>query len=126
MIGDCIEREAPFGVVLIREGPEVGGPAEPFRVGTTARITQVQRLEEGRLNLLALGGQRFDLIEIVRETPHMVGLVSYKEEAIGEAPDELVNEVGQEYRAFLGQISTMAGAWNAPVEVPADPLGPLV
>ena len=122
MIGDCIEREAPFGVVLIREGPEVGGPAEPFRVGTTARITQVQRLEEGRLNLLALGGQRFDLVEIVQETPHMVGLVAYKEELVGEAPDELVQEAGQQYGAFLGQIATMAGAWNAPVEVPTDPL----
>ena len=122
MIGDCIDRDAPFGVVLIKEGPEVGGPAEPYRVGTTARITQVQRLEEGRLNLLALGEKRFDLVEIVQDVPHMVGRVAFKEESVGEAPDELQGEVGREYGVFLGHIATMAGAWNAPVQVPEDPL----
>ena len=122
MIGDCIDREAPFGVVLIREGPEVGGPAEPFRVGTTARITQVQRLEEGRLNLLALGERRFDLVEIIREIPHMVGLVAFKEEAVGRPAAELTAEVGREYGEFLRHVSTLAGAWNAPVQVPDDPL----
>ena len=29
MIGDCINRNAPFGVLLIREGREVGAPATP-------------------------------------------------------------------------------------------------
>ena len=122
MIGDCIDREAPFGVILIKDGPEVGGPAEPHRVGTTARITQVQRLEEGRMNLLALGEKRFDLVEIVQEVPHMVGRVAFKEEALGEVSEGLQGEVGQEYGVFLGHIATMAGAWNAPVQVPEDPL----
>ena len=122
MIGDCIEREVPFGVVLIREGPEVGGPAEPFRVGPSARITQVQRLEEGRMNLLALGEKRFDLVEIVQEVPHMVGLVAFKEEAIGHPDSQVFSDVGEEYGVFLRHIATLAGAWNAPVEVPEDPL----
>ena len=122
MIGDCIEREAPFGVVLIKDGPEVGGPAEPFRVGTTARITQVQHLEEGRMNLLALGEKRFDLVEVVREIPHLVGLVAFKQEAVGDTPADLLGDVEQEYGVFLGHIATMAGAWNAPVQVPEDPL----
>ena len=122
MIGDCIEREAPFGVVLIREGPEVGGPAEPFRVGTTARITQVHRLEEGRLNLLAQGERRFDLVEIVQETPHMVGLVNFREEAVGEAAPSLLAQVGEEYAAFLRHLGSLAGGWNAPVHTPEDPL----
>ena len=121
MIGDCVEREAPFGVVLIRDGPEVGGPAEPFRVGTTARITQVQHLEEGRMNLLALGERRFDLVEIIREIPHMVGLVLFKEETVGEVSSELMEEVGQDYGQFLRHVATMAGSWNAPVQVPGDP-----
>ncbi len=122
MIGDCIDRDAPFGVALIKEGPEVGGPAEPHRVGTSARISQVQRLEEGRLNLLALGGQRFDLVEIVQEVPHMVGLVAYKSESLGDLPGGLASEVAGQYGQFLGHISTLAGSWNAPVQVPEDPL----
>lgn len=122
MIGDCIDREVPFGVVLIREGPEVGGPAEPFRIGTSARVTQVQRLEEGRMNLLALGERRFDLVEIVQQEPHMVGRIAYKEEAVGELDSQVLSDVGQEYGVFLQHIATLAGAWNAPVEVPESPL----
>ena len=122
MIGDCIDREAPFGVVLIREGPEVGGPAEPFRIGTSARITQVQRLEEGRMNLLALGERRFDLVEIVQETPHLVGRIAYKEESVGDIDSQVLSDVGQEYEVFLQHIATLAGSWNAPVEVPDNPL----
>ena len=121
MIGDCVERESPFGVVLIKDGPEVGGPALPFRVGTTARITQVQHLEEGRMNLLALGERRFDLVEIVQEVPYMVGLVAFKDETLGEVSSELVEEVGQDYGQFLRHVSTLAGSWNAPVQVPEDP-----
>ena len=122
MIGDCIDRDAPFGVVLIREGPEVGGPAEPFRIGTSARITQVQRLEEGRMNLLALGERRFDLVEIVQEVPHMVGRIAFKEEAMGELDSQVLSDVGQEYGVFLQHVATLAGSWNAPVEVPENPL----
>ena len=122
MIGDCIDREAPFGVVLIKDGPEVGGPAEPFRVGTTARITQVQRLEEGRLNLLAQGERRFELVEVTQEIPHLVGLVSFMREEAGETPPSLVGPVGEEYGFFLRHLSTLAGGWNTPVQVPENPL----
>ena len=64
MIGQCVEREQPFGVVLIKEGKEVGDPAEPFRTGTSARITRVARLEEGRMNIVTHGERRFELVEI--------------------------------------------------------------
>jgi Lon protease-like protein len=122
MIGDCLEREAPFGVILIREGQEVGGPAEPFRVGTTARITQVQRLEEGRLNIMTRGERRFELVEIIQQRPHLVGLVKYLEEEAGEIPESLVTEVTQEYTAFLRHLATLAGGWNSRINVTQDPV----
>jgi Lon protease-like protein len=40
MIRECIEQDAPFGVLLIRDGAEVGAGAVPHNVGTTARISQ--------------------------------------------------------------------------------------
>jgi len=48
MIRACIDEERPFGVALIRSGEEVGGPAEPHGVGTTARITSHETLPDGR------------------------------------------------------------------------------
>ena len=76
MISNCIERKTPFGVLLIKEGREAGGPAEPFRIGTTARITQNTQLEGGRLNILTIGEKRFELVEILSSTPFMVGNLS--------------------------------------------------
>ena len=31
LIQECIEEDSPFGVVLIKDGLEVGGPARPHR-----------------------------------------------------------------------------------------------
>lgn len=122
MIGDCIQREALFGIVLIKEGPEVGGPAEPFRVGTTAKIIRVQNLEEGRLNLLTQGERRFQLMEIIQQEPHLVGLIRYLIDEPAEIPESLAEEVTAEYTTFSRLLSTMAGAWNSKVEVPGDPV----
>jgi hypothetical protein len=121
MIGDCIERETPFGVLLIREGQEVGEPAEPFRVGTTARIVQVSRLQEGRLNIMTRGERRFEVVEITQQVPHLVGLVKLLDDQTGEVPEELVAEVSEEYRAFLTHQATIAGGWNSHLEVTQDP-----
>jgi Lon protease-like protein len=59
MIAACLASQQPFGVVLIRSGPEVGGPAQPHAVGTTARILAHERLPDGRLNITTLGHERF-------------------------------------------------------------------
>ena len=52
MMRRCIERSSPFGVVLIKHGDEVGPAAEPYAIGCTARVVQVEPLPEGRMNLL--------------------------------------------------------------------------
>lgn len=60
MIRRCLENGQPFGVVLIRKGLEALGPlADPYAVGTTARIVQTQTLNQGRMNVLTVGQDRF-------------------------------------------------------------------
>lgn len=62
MINECIENKVPFGVVLLKEGlAENPRFAKPYLVGTTAHITQVRRLAYGRINLLAMGRNRFKI-----------------------------------------------------------------
>ena len=122
MIGACIEGEEPFGVLLIKEGRESGEPAEPVQVGTTARITQVNRLEEGRLNILTQGERRFELVEVIQTRPHMVGLVRYLEEESGEVLEPLLVEIREEFATFLKHLATVAGGWNSRVELPEEPL----
>ena len=86
MIGDCLDREVPFGILLIKEGLEVGEPADPFRIGTTARIVQSETLEEGRLNILTRGEHRFELVEITQQLPHLAGQVKILDENPGDEP----------------------------------------
>ena len=75
MIGECIKSGEPFGVVLIQEGVEAGGSAIPYEVGTSAYITQVEELADGRMNIFSIGYQRFRVHELRDSKPYLVGLV---------------------------------------------------
>lgn len=63
MVRACMKRDAPFGVVAIRAGNEVGDAAEPYAVGTLAHISEWDMPEFGVLLLTTLGGERFRIIE---------------------------------------------------------------
>ena len=73
MISRCLAGERPFGVVLIEEGQEVGGEAVPHEVGTTAVIAGMTRLDDGRMNIVAIGSERFRLREVRHGLPYLVG-----------------------------------------------------
>lgn len=64
MVRTCMKDEAPFGVVLIRSGSEVGNAAEPEDVGCLAHITGWDMQELGVLLLRTEGGQRFRILEL--------------------------------------------------------------
>lgn len=71
MIDECMKEDIPFGVVLIREGREVGGLAVPHRVGTTARIVKTERLEDGRMNIATVGETRFRILQLHHDKPYL-------------------------------------------------------
>src|SRR5687768_13022946 len=71
MIRECLESDRTFGVCLIRSGQEVGGPAAPYTTGTTCEIVSVAHLDEGRMNLVTVGGQRFEIRRLFSERPYL-------------------------------------------------------
>lgn len=78
MIQECIENEEPFGVVLLRSGSEVlglGASAEPYDIGCTAQLAQVQPAGQGRMNIVALGQERFRIVELEHDHSYLVGQV---------------------------------------------------
>lgn len=75
MIGQCYDQGLPFGVTLIKSGREVGGRAEPFTVGCTAVITEMEKLAGGRFNIVAVGHERFRIHGLKQGQPYLVGLV---------------------------------------------------
>jgi len=65
MIGECLTNEAPFGVIRALEG----GIAE---VGCTAGIVTVtKKYSDGRLDLIAEGRKRFEVLELNEERPFL-------------------------------------------------------
>jgi len=63
MASRCLKEDTPFGVCAIREGAEVGAPALPMDVGTSARIAQWDMAQLGLLEIIAQGERRFRVLE---------------------------------------------------------------
>ena len=124
MIGECLDAEEPFGVVLIREGLEVGGPAVPYPTGTTARITQAERLEDGRMNLATVGETRFQIVDTIHETPYLKGNVRYLPEEAGDMEEGLLGKAQTLFSEYVQGLSGLRGGWIREPEVPDGP-GPL-
>jgi uncharacterized protein len=69
MVRRCMRESQGFGVVLIREGQEVGTAAtDTYEVGTMAEITDFHQLSDGLLGLSCLGRQRFRILGRSRQT----------------------------------------------------------
>lgn len=105
MVDRCIERAEAFGVVLIREGREVGPPAgEIAAVGTTAAIRRAGMYPDGRLDILTVGEQRFRLeaVDSVSE-PYLVGQVSFLDEPPGPEQEakRQAERVGRRFLQYL-------------------------
>lgn len=75
MINVCLHERFSFGVVLIRHGQETGVWAEPYKIGCTAVITHLQSLNDGRMNLLAVGQERFEIVSLKHDKAYLVGVV---------------------------------------------------
>lgn len=75
MINECLQGNRQFGVVLATPHPEIEGMASAHNVGTSALITQVERLEDGRMEIVTAGLERFRVLDWLRSEPYHVGRI---------------------------------------------------
>ena len=95
MLRTVLEGDRRFGVV--RWDPQEGKMAE---VGCCAEILQCQTQSDDRSNIVTLGQQRFRVLEVVREAPFKVGLVSWIEDEQPQNHTELNSLSGAVTRAL--------------------------
>ena len=70
LIEECIEQEAPFGLVLAT------GDGAVHEIGTLATVQQVlETLDEQRMNIVVEGGERFRLLELTSGRSFTTGVV---------------------------------------------------
>jgi len=114
LIRRSVERERPFGIVLIRSGAEVGPAAVPHAIGTEARIVAVSRLADGRSYIITRGERRFAVDALVSDAePYLVGRVRYLAEPEGDDPsshlDEALEALGRYLVAVLAVTDDARG-----------------
>jgi Lon protease-like protein len=123
MIQRCLDDKLPFGVVLIKEGNEVGPGAKVYTIGTMAYITEVDRMEDGRMNIATLGLERFKVLATYQDEPYMTGDIDYFPYANTET-----QQAEQEARRleptlidYLQIIAKMSDTTIALDKMPTDP-----
>jgi len=122
LVRECIEEDAPFGVLLIREGPEAGGMAVPHPVGTTARINQIEYVDDGRLNIFTSGERRFRIVRLDTSRPYLSGEVELIEQA--PAADEayaLLDQARDVFNDYFRTYLALGDQWTRGVDLPDDP-----
>ena len=77
MINECVEQERPFGIILIQDGLAEGDKnVVPRTIGCTVQISQVERLDDGRMFIMTYGKERFRLRKLDRsKRPFLTGTV---------------------------------------------------
>lgn len=124
MVQDCLDTDSKFGIVLIKEGQEVGGNAVPHKVGTLARITKIRKLPQNRLYLTAVGETRFNIIELIQDKAYLEGLVEIHNPPPAEDIEEQsLKEARTAAFRHLKAIVSMNGGWVKKVQtpLPTDP-----
>jgi Lon protease-like protein len=125
MIKLCMEEDKQFGVVLIRQGSEALGPlAEPHSIGCTARILEIQPLDEGRLNITTIGERRFRIHTLNHVNPYLVGGVEFYPYTESD-PDQLMPVAGRlasKVRRYIDLLNEIEEVELDPNSLPLDPL----
>lgn len=125
LIDDCLNSDSKFGVVLIKEGKEVGGPSVPMSIGTIAKITSVKNLPNNRLLVTSIGTDRFNILEILKDDPYMVASVDVQNEQTNEEiEDQTLKEATRLTGEYLQTLLAMQGGWikNPSSSLPEKPL----
>ena len=119
---ECQENGDPFGVLLLKEGPEVGeNDTDPFEVGATAHIQRAEEMGDGRIGLLAVGGERFRVREFIRDNPYLAAEVEFLSDRDDMIDPSLVDNVRWDATAFVQALVASRGGYMRSVSFPDEP-----
>jgi Lon protease-like protein len=123
MINECLKAGGAFGIVLIHSGREVGAPAVPHTIGTTAHISGAERLPDGRLNIEVVGQQRFRILDLHQDQAYLTGTI--EEFPLAGGDERPARRSARALLPWLGRYLSLLGdkadAKFDPADMPRDP-----
>jgi len=122
MINECYQQEKPFGVVLARPQSQQMRE-EPYPIGTMAEILALSRMDDGRMNLIARGGQRFRILDQHREKPYLTGIVEVYKDLPEPEPvlREQADKARELFNTYLEILLEVIGKQETQFDLPAAP-----
>jgi Lon protease-like protein len=114
-----------FGVIAIRKGRETGvdGVHSLYEIGCTAALRRVDRLDDGRFDIVTVGTQRFRLLGLDDSQPYLQGEVELLAEEPVDPPaaEPAVRVVQAAFREYLDALTEWGGATVRLEELPGEP-----
>jgi Lon protease-like protein len=123
LMKECTEADEPFGVLLLKEGAEVGpNPVEPYTVGTTAVIREVKPAGGGRLSVVSVGGERFRVRSFIHGHPYLAAEAELiDDQSAGLVEQPLIDNVREDTLTFVRAVLARRGEFVRDVDLPGDP-----
>lgn len=100
MIVDCQIADKPFGVVLMKTGSKVMRE-EVCKIGTLAAIHNLQPLDDGCYDLMAVGIRRFRIVRQHYDMPYLSALVEPYEDEDEQESEDCLDRLVQQGRGFF-------------------------
>ncbi|MQA95910.1 MAG: peptidase S16 [Streptosporangiales bacterium] len=118
------DEDRRFGVVAIELGHEVGESStrRMAAVGCTAEIQGVNRYEDGRFDVVAVGGRRFRVERVADPAPYLTADVTHLPDVAGDGVGPLAESVLRLFRGYAARLETLGGEIQMPDELPDDPI----
>lgn len=125
MTRELLQGDRRFGVLLIREGEEVGGGAIPHSVGTIAVIDEWQELQNGQFLLSTHGTRRFRLLDWLPPRPYPYGTIEFIDDSApqGDSPRlaRAMETVRTTFPLYFRLALSLTDQWARGLRLPDHP-----
>ena len=99
MIEECLDEEREFGVVWLADD-------ELKEVGcSTAIVELLERMDDGRMNIMCRGTQPFRLLRRVDSLPYPAGVIELLEDAGVEPEPEVADDARERYAELVERVT---------------------
>lgn len=109
MMDHVLDGDRRFVIAAIRQGMEVGGPADVYSTGTLAEVEQVQRSEEGRMAIVVRGMRRVRIETRLPDDPFPAAEVDPVPEQLGLDADRAMTHARAALHRYLSVVAKLRG-----------------
>ncbi len=122
MLEDSLKAERRIGMVLLRPGWEKNyeGAPDTFSVGSYGSVSKVDRLADGRYDLVLKSSRRYEILEYVQSSPYRVATVRPLPEGPPPSPDVQAEQIQRLVVTYMALAKQM-GDDPAPQFYPDQP-----